>query len=269
MKNEITISELAKLMHVSVHQIRYFEEKGALTPAYTDSNQYRMYGIDEIYRLAHILLLRRLGIPVNAIQGCTASSSPEQGQHLVQQALLDVRFEIRRLQELEQLMTNILNERHSADHSSNPYLQRRRATYLTRWMRLEPLAKLTARQLVDQGGSVPNLFETDIHYIEDESGAMNLYTETEAPGDYSLPEGEYLSARMLIREESELEPLVTQFYDYAGAHDYRITGPLIVIERSYLSLFSPDKLHYELLARLDPGAPAERRDHDDDRADHD
>lgn len=58
MKQEITISEFAKLMGVSVHQIRYFEEKGILYPSYMDENQYRMYGIEEIYRLSHILLLR-------------------------------------------------------------------------------------------------------------------------------------------------------------------------------------------------------------------
>lgn len=47
MKHEITISELAKLMNVSVHQIRYFEEKGVLEPAYTDNNLYRIYGMDQ------------------------------------------------------------------------------------------------------------------------------------------------------------------------------------------------------------------------------
>ncbi len=60
-KDGITISELAKLLQVSVHQIRYFEKKGVLTPAYTGENQYRMYGMDEVYRLAHILLLRKMG----------------------------------------------------------------------------------------------------------------------------------------------------------------------------------------------------------------
>ncbi|WP_241781647.1 MerR family transcriptional regulator [Paenibacillus sp. DMB5] len=48
MQKEITISELARLMQVSVHQIRYFEEKELLLPAYTDSNQYRKYSIDQI-----------------------------------------------------------------------------------------------------------------------------------------------------------------------------------------------------------------------------
>ncbi len=62
MKSEITISELAKLMNVSVHQIRYFEEKGVLLPAYIDNNQYRMYSMDQVYQLAHILLLRNYNV---------------------------------------------------------------------------------------------------------------------------------------------------------------------------------------------------------------
>ena len=35
MKSEITISELANLMNVSVHPIRYFEEKGVLQAGVT------------------------------------------------------------------------------------------------------------------------------------------------------------------------------------------------------------------------------------------
>ncbi|MGG4499569.1 MerR family transcriptional regulator [Paenibacillus polymyxa] len=57
MKKHITISQLAQLMNVSVHQLRYFEEKGILYPLYTDENQYRMYGLHEIYQLSHILML--------------------------------------------------------------------------------------------------------------------------------------------------------------------------------------------------------------------
>ncbi|MNO93029.1 hypothetical protein D3C76_846170 [compost metagenome] len=42
-------------MNVSVHQIRYFEEKGVLIPAFIDNSQYRMYSIDQVYQLARNL----------------------------------------------------------------------------------------------------------------------------------------------------------------------------------------------------------------------
>lgn len=52
------------MMQVSVHQIRYFEEKGVLMPSYSDDNKYRMYGIEQVYQLSEVLLLRKLGMPV-------------------------------------------------------------------------------------------------------------------------------------------------------------------------------------------------------------
>lgn len=53
MKKGITIGQLAKLMNVSTHQIRYFEKKGVLLPDLIDENSYRIYGIKEIYIYYH------------------------------------------------------------------------------------------------------------------------------------------------------------------------------------------------------------------------
>ncbi|WP_458127067.1 MerR family DNA-binding transcriptional regulator [Paenibacillus sp. Z3-2] len=64
-------------MGVSVHQIRYFEEKGILLPSYIDENQYRMYSLDEMYQqLAHILLLRKVGLSVQAIRNWKDEGTP-------------------------------------------------------------------------------------------------------------------------------------------------------------------------------------------------
>ncbi|UVI30253.1 MerR family transcriptional regulator [Paenibacillus spongiae] len=253
MKSEITISELAKLMNVSVHQIRYFEEKGILQPAYVDRNQYRMYGMDQVYRLAHILLLRKLGVPVQSIKECITSYSADQLGQLLHRSLLEIDTELLRLQELRQFMNKILQKQPNVSPQSEHYRVKRRDTaYLTRWMEMESGSKLNARGLVERAGLVPDLFESDIHCIEDGSGTLTLYLETQAPGDYSLPEGEYLAVLRLIHEEDELEQAIEQFYDYAAAQSFALIGPLILIERSYLSLFTPDKLHYELQALIEP-----------------
>lgn len=68
MNSDIKIGELAALLKVSIHQIRYFEEKGVLLPKYKDINGYRMYGIKEIYILSHILLLRKFNINASDIK---------------------------------------------------------------------------------------------------------------------------------------------------------------------------------------------------------
>lgn len=260
-KDDITISELAKLMNVSVHQIRYFEEKGVLEPAYTDDNQYRKYGMDEVYRLAHILLLRKLGVPVQAVKECLSAGSGEPCRRLLQDSLRSLDAELQRLGELRQFIQKVLHERDTFYlHVEEYTLKPRKTVILSRWLETEPAGKLTAKQLAARSKRVPNLFESDIHYIWDDSGTLTLYLETPPPGDLTLREGVYLSAQRLIREDAELALLVQQFQEYTAANGYRLAGPPFLIERSYLSLFGHDELHYELLAKVEGPSSAEQGD---------
>ncbi|WP_152393210.1 MerR family transcriptional regulator [Paenibacillus guangzhouensis] len=259
MKSDITISELAKLMNVSVHQIRYFEEKGVLQPSYTDHNLYRMYDMEQVYQLAHILMLRKLGVSVQSIQECMASFSADHYQQLLHASLRDIDSEMKRLKELKQFIHKVLQEQKNLGAQSNPYqIKRRDTSYLKQWMEMDVKAKLTAKRLAEQTERIPNLFELDVHSIYDGSNLVHLCVETDATrSDFSLPEGNYLSMQCLIHEDDELEQIISQFYDHAAAESYVTTGPLILIEKSYLSLFSNNKLHYELQVLIESDADTE------------
>jgi len=270
MKSEITISELAKLMNVSVHQIRYFEEKGVLQPSYTDNNQYRMYDMEQVYQLAQILLLRKLEVPVPSIKECMTSYSGAQYRQLLHSSLRDIEAEMQRLRELQQFIQKVLHEQQNVMNSTSTYqIKRREPRYFTRWIEMYPQTKLTAKQLVEQQKSIPNLFEMDIHYIDDGSSLSTLCLETQAPGDFSVPEGDYLAMQCAIQEVDELDQVVEQFYEYAAAQSYVVWGSLIVIEKSYLSLFSNNQLHYELQTLIEPVVKSEGGYENDYGADND
>jgi len=200
MKSEITISELAKLMNVSVHQIRYFEEKGILPPAYADDNQYRMYGVDQVYRLAHILLLRKLGVPVASIEECLSSYTADQFGQLLHRSLSEIDSELLRLQELRHFIHTVRHEQLNFSSQSEKYrLKRRDIAYFKRWMEIDSDKKLNARRLLERARRIPNLFETDIHYIESDSGTAALFLETQAQAilpclkeNTSLPIGRFM-----------------------------------------------------------------------------
>ncbi|MNO24503.1 hypothetical protein D3C76_143260 [compost metagenome] len=72
---------------------------GVLLPSYTDDNQYRMYSIDQVYQLAHILLLRKLGQPVQSIKECMTGFGPQQVRQMLQNSLEETHAEILRLQQ--------------------------------------------------------------------------------------------------------------------------------------------------------------------------
>jgi len=271
MKSEITISELAKLMNVSVHQIRYFEEKGVLQPSYTDHNLYRMYDMEQVYQLAHILMLRKLGVSVQSIQECMTSFSADQYRQLLHTSLRDIEAEMQRLKELQQFIHKVLKEQNNFKTQPNPYqIKRRDTSYLKQWLELDVHAKLTAKRLAEQTERIPNLFESDIHNIYEGSNFITLCLETDAmSSDFSLPEGDYLSMQCLIHEDDELEQVIGQFYDYAASQSYVVSGPLILIEKSYLSLFSNNQLHYELQVLIESNADSEGGSAHDGGTDHD
>ncbi|TVX93394.1 MerR family transcriptional regulator [Paenibacillus agilis] len=247
MQNEITISELAKLMNVSVHQIRYFEEKGVLQPAYTDENQYRMYGIEEVYKLSHILLLRKLGVSVQTIKECMTSYSADQYRDLFHTSLQEIEAELRRLKETQHFIKKVLQEQQDATTKSKQFqIKWRDTTYFTTWIKMDVSEQLTARHLAAQANRIPNLFEMDFHCIYDGSNTISLSLETKEPADHSLPQGNYLSMQTLINADDELEQAIEQLYAYAASQSFVTSGPLLLTEKSYLSLFSEQKLHYEL-----------------------
>ncbi|PZT54952.1 transcriptional regulator [Paenibacillus silvae] len=253
MQGEITISELAKLMQVSTHQIRYFEEKGILDPAYTGENQYRMYGMHEIYRLAHILLLRKMGLSVQVIQECLSHLTTEQITPLFHQALANTEAEIRRLQENKHFIEKLLVEKAQISdiEAGAMNIVQREALPLKLWFEMPISESVNAQKLVQHQGEIPNLFEKDIHYVYNDSGSFGMYTlEGKGAYDLMLPAGSYVTSTLLVQNEDQLSAHIQKFYAHAEQMGYMCCGPLLMVEKSYLSLFTPDQLHYELFSYL-------------------
>jgi len=240
-------------MNVSVHQIRYFEEKGVLNPAYIAENQYRMYGVDEIYRLSHILLLRKMGLSVQMIKECLSNLTTVQITSLFHQALADTEAAITQLQQTKDLISKLLQEKDHIprDEEQVTYsIVTREEVHLSLWFHMEAQGYLHARRLIQHNGNIPDLFEADIHYAYDETDTVGMYTQKEGVTDLVLPRGNYLSRHVFVHIETELKEHINEFYAYAEYQGYPYHGPLIMVEKSYLSLFTPEKLHYELLLQM-------------------
>ncbi|WP_046215603.1 helix-turn-helix domain-containing protein [Paenibacillus wulumuqiensis] len=278
MNNYLTISELARLMNVSTHQIRYFEEQGVLLPACVADNQYRMYGTDEVYRLSHILLLRKLGVPVRQIRESMDSFSADQYSQLLRDSMEQLDQQISQLTQLKQLTANVLGEyeEHYASGSSPYRIHSCPPRQLHLWTELQYGEALTARRMLQLNPYPEDLFETDLYYIQQEDQLLLCYMDQQAlaghvhfpvqavsthtvhgkagdqQADYtaapsiSLAGGSYLCAHIQITEEEELHRHIQQFEQHMQQQNLLPAGPLILIEKSYLSLFNNATLHYEL-----------------------
>jgi DNA-binding transcriptional MerR regulator len=64
---EWSIVEVARMAGVSSRTLRHYGDLGLLAPASVGSNGYRYYGRAELLRLHELLVLRELGLPLDAI----------------------------------------------------------------------------------------------------------------------------------------------------------------------------------------------------------
>ncbi|TKH42855.1 transcriptional regulator [Paenibacillus terrae] len=253
MKEYITISQLSQLMNVSVHQLRYFEEKGILYPSYTEKNQYRMYGLHEIYQLSHILMLRKLNVSVGQIEECMTSYSSDDYNHLLEHSLQKVQDEIANLKQLEQFIHKVLKEHHNLTQQDHGYQIRLFGPrYLKLWFELEEGQELTARDLFEQRPAPPQLFENDLHYLADSGQVKLCYETTEITdtADYILEEGSYLYKPFSVTEDAEIEYEIQQLERYVAQHQYKCQSKFILVEKSYLSMFDNNRLYYEIQVKV-------------------
>ena len=67
MKQFFKINEISKLYNIGPDSLRYYEKLGLLAPK-RGKNNYRLYTLDDLWRLNIIRDLRRLGFPMEKIQ---------------------------------------------------------------------------------------------------------------------------------------------------------------------------------------------------------
>ena len=63
-----SIVEVARHAGVSSRTLRHYDDVGLLPPAYVGANGYRYYDEDALLRLQEVLVLRELGLPLDAIR---------------------------------------------------------------------------------------------------------------------------------------------------------------------------------------------------------
>lgn len=64
----LKINEVETLVGITKKNIRFYEEKGLLSPSRNSENGYRDYGEDEVAVLRRIKLMRKLGVPIEEIR---------------------------------------------------------------------------------------------------------------------------------------------------------------------------------------------------------
>ena len=66
-QNGYSVGQLAKLAGVSARTLRHYEDKGLINPS-RDESGWRIYGENDVKRLAQVLAMKACGLPLNTIR---------------------------------------------------------------------------------------------------------------------------------------------------------------------------------------------------------
>ena len=93
--SKYTTGELAKLCHVSVRTVQYYDDRGILIPSELSEGGRRLYSDDDLKRMHVICFLRDIGLPLNSIAVLFAEENPENViSILLQQQEESLRYEL-------------------------------------------------------------------------------------------------------------------------------------------------------------------------------
>jgi putative AdoMet-dependent methyltransferase len=133
------INEAAKYLNTTPKTIRFYEQKGLIEPTKDETNQYRYFSENDLYRISTILALREIGISVSDIKSILENPDLTINQYLDIQrsALFEQWIEMRDMietidQMLSQSKSNSFEEIHQlASHLKN--LKDVRRKWQDRW----------------------------------------------------------------------------------------------------------------------------------------
>lgn len=117
MKDSFKIGEISKLYHIGTDSLRYYEELGILTPK-RGANQYRLYSLNDLWKLNVIRDLRSLDFSMERIKEYMDHRSIQSTEELLTEELLVIENKIQELQELkENVQTRLHTIQEAKQHS--------------------------------------------------------------------------------------------------------------------------------------------------------
>lgn len=109
MKDYYKIGEISKIYSIGKDSLMYYEKLGILNPI-RDKNGYRLYSINDIWRLNLIKELRALNFPMNKIKDYLDCRTIESTKHLLEEELKLLDEKIREfLNQKENIENRLLN----------------------------------------------------------------------------------------------------------------------------------------------------------------
>lgn len=238
MKQFYKIGEISRLYEIGPDSLRYYEELGLLEPRRGENN-YRMYGLDDLWRLNVIRDLRRLDFPMEKIQRYMNHRSIDSTKALLTEELTVINEHIKSLEQLkenvyERLMTLEDAKSQPLGNVVEKDFKERSCHMILQPFHADEEMDMLIKQLLNKdknnlyiignnriGSLLPLAKATEAKY-QDYAGVFII----DKNGNSTLESGHYLSVSYQ-GDSHQHEAYFPRLMDYAASHNMTPTGPVL------------------------------------------
>ncbi len=238
MKQFYKIGEISRLYGIGPDSLRYYEELGLLEPRRSNNN-YRMYGLDDLWRLNVIRDLRRLNFPMEKIQKYMNCRSINSTKALLTEELAVINDHIDSLEQLKENVSErlIILEEAKGQAMGNVIekdFAERHCHRILHPFHADEEMDMLIKQLLNKDkhnlyiignnriGSLLPLAKAKNAKYQDYAGVFII----DKNGDSSLKAGRYLSVSY-HGDSHQHEAYFPKLLDYAAAHNLTLAGDIL------------------------------------------
>ena len=163
MKKYYTIGEVSKIYDIATDSLRYYEKKGLVIPQRRD-NGYRIYSLEEIWRLNLIKDLRKLGFSVEQIKDYIDDRNIKKTKELIEREIILIEKEIKPLIRVQNKLKSKLKlikeleERNTCDNIQVKKIRDRKILFIEAEMSNDEEVDLALRKLESKNDAKLFLF---------------------------------------------------------------------------------------------------------------
>lgn len=263
MKKYFKIGEISELYHIGTDAIRYYEKIGILRPK-RGENQYRLYRMEDIWRLNVIRELRELGFSMERIGTYLKDHTISTTRAMLEEELdmiEEKQKKLRRLRENVKDRVRMLAECEEKEIGSvkRQYLQERRCYYIGEGYRQDEEMDVLIKQLLNKNPKTLYIIGSNRigSVIPTESARNGCYREyagvfiIDGEGETVIPGGDYLtvSYRGNCGQNRYYLP---KLFAYAEENGYRMSDDVYEILWADIHVSGIEEEHItELQVRID------------------
>lgn len=228
-----TIGEIAKMYHIGVDSLRYYEKKGILKPV-RGENGYRYYGSQCIWQMNVITDLRNLGFSVERISNYFQNRTVETTQELLREELQIIAQQLKKWKKLQKNVKEQLETIHQAQQLEigkirQLHIKSRKAFEIKKNYSTDEDMDLLMMRLLEQNHKklymIGNNRMASIMSEDLSDGIFKSAVMFDEEGDIEIPGGTYLSVCYHGVTDSCHQADIIR--EYAAKHNITVKPPFI------------------------------------------